>query len=156
LNKKIDLVPGYTNRLLLQTNKAGTYRGQCAEFCGLQHAHMVVTVIAEPKAAFRRWLAANARPAPQNSSPGARLFVRDGCADCHQVRGTSAHGVVGPDLTHLATRRTLAANTIPNTRENLDEWIRHPQRFKPGSKMPDEQLSERDWRALVDYLETLR
>ncbi len=153
LNRKIDLVPGNTNRVLLEANDPGRYRGQCAEFCGLQHAHMAVLVVAEPKATFERWLAAEARPARGNT-PAA--FARGGCADCHTIRGTDAHGDVGPDLTHLASRTTLAANTIPNTPHYLADWIRDPQHFKPGNKMPNLQLRESDWRALTTYLRTLR
>jgi cytochrome c oxidase subunit II len=156
LNRKIDLNPGYTSRLLLQTNEPGTYRGQCSEFCGLQHAHMTVLVIAEPMAKFRRWLAANAKPAPASSSAGHDVFMRAACADCHQIRGTSAHGVVGPDLTHLVSRLTLGAATIPNTTEKLADWVRDPQHFKPGNKMPNIQLSEGDRRDLMAYLRTLR
>jgi cytochrome c oxidase subunit 2 len=156
LNRKIDLTPGYTSRLLLQTDKPGIYRGQCSEFCGLQHAHMVVFVIAEPMPQFRRWLAANAKPAPASALPGRKVFERAACGDCHQIRGTSAHGVVGPDLTHVGGRLTLAAGTIANTRQNLDRWIRDPQHYKPGNKMPDLRLSDRDWRALDAYLRTLR
>jgi cytochrome c oxidase subunit 2 len=153
LNKKIDLVPGNTNRVLLAANSPGRYRGQCAEFCGLQHAHMAVLVVAEPKARFKRWLDAEAKPA-QGEAP--RAFERGGCDDCHTVRGTDAHGDVGPDLTHVASRLTLAANTIPNTPQYLEQWIRDPQHFKPGNKMPNLQLSDADWRALTAYLRTLR
>ncbi|MFL5953375.1 MAG: c-type cytochrome [Gaiellaceae bacterium] len=153
LNRKIDLVPGYTNRVLLEANRPGRYRGQCAEFCGLQHAHMAVLVVAEPMAAFRRWLAANARPA---AAKAPAVFARGGCADCHQIRGTDAHGDVGPDLTHVASRLTLAANTIPNTPQYLAGWIRDPQHFKPGNRMPNLHLSDADWRALASYLRTLR
>lgn len=154
LNKKIDLIPGNTNRVLLDANRAGDYRGQCSEFCGLQHAHMAVLVVAEPMPAFRRWLAANAAPArPMN---GARLFATAGCANCHTIRGTAAHGDIGPDLTHVASRLTLAANTLPNTPQNLEAWIRDPQHFKPGNRMPDLQLSDADWRALGSYLRALR
>jgi cytochrome c oxidase subunit 2 len=152
LNRKIDLVPGNTNRVLLDASRPGRYRGQCSEFCGLQHAHMAVLVIAERMPQFRRWLAANARPAAH----GSQLFARAGCDDCHQVRGTDAHGDVGPDLTHVASRLTLAADTLPNTPQNLDAWIRDPQHFKPGNKMPNLHLSDADWRALGAYLRTLR
>ena len=153
LNKKIDLVPGNTNRVLLAATDPGRYRGQCAEFCGLQHAHMAVLVVAEPMPKFRRWLAANAKPA---SGAPPRAFARGGCDDCHSVRGTDAHGDVGPDLTHIASRLTLAANSIPNTPQYLAEWIRDPQHFKPGNKMPNLRLSDADWRALTAYLRTLR
>jgi|SRR5438270_1076458 len=153
LNRKIDLVPGYASRVLLTANKPGRYRGQCAEFCGLQHAHMAVLVVAQPKAAFQRWLRANARPA-RGKSPAA--FARGGCDDCHTVRGTSAHGQVGPDLTHVASRLTLAANTIPNTPADRAAWIRDPQHFKPGNRMPNLRLRQADWRAIDAYLRTLR
>jgi cytochrome c oxidase subunit 2 len=153
LNKKIDLIPGYTNRVLLATNDPGRYRGQCAEFCGLQHAHMAVLVVAEPPDQFEQWLADQARPA--HAAPPA-AFARRGCDDCHTIRGTDAHGDVGPDLTHIGSRLTLAANTIPNTPEYLDRWTRDPQHFKPGNKMPNLHLRESDWRALDAYLRRLR
>jgi cytochrome c oxidase subunit 2 len=153
LNRKIDLIPGRENHALLESNRAGTFRGQCSEFCGLQHAHMAVLVIAQPRAAFDRWLAAEARDATQQP-PDA--FARGSCADCHTIRGTRAHGDVGPDLTHLASRTTLAALTIPNTPANLARWIREPQHVKPGAKMPDLHLSDADWRALTEYLRSLR
>ena len=151
LNKKIDLIPGNTNRVLLDADRAGLYRGQCSEFCGLQHAHMAVLVVAEPMPAFRRWLAAQSRPAH-----GSTVFSSAGCATCHTIRGTSASGDVGPDLTHVASRLTLAANAIPNTPQERAAWIRDPQHFKPGNEMPNLHLSDADWRALDDYLGTLR
>jgi cytochrome c oxidase subunit 2 len=151
LNRKVDMVPGMVNRLLLVADKPGVYRGQCAEFCGLQHAHMSVEVVAEPKAAFDAWLARNARPAAR----GSTVFAEN-CSGCHQVRGTSAHADVGPDLTHFASRRTIAALTLPNTPGNLREWLRDPQHVKPGNRMPNLELSESDWIALQRYVESLR
>jgi cytochrome c oxidase subunit II len=156
LNRKIDMIPGQANRLLLEADRAGTYRGQCSEFCGLQHAHMAVKVIAEPMPQFRRWLAANAEPAAHAAGRGEAVFLASACADCHQIRGTAAHGLVGPDLTHVASRTTLAALTIPNTPERLAAWIRDPQHIKPGNRMPDLHLRESDWRALDGYLRSLR
>jgi cytochrome c oxidase subunit II len=153
LNRKIDLIPGRENHVLLESNRAGTFRGQCSEFCGLQHAHMSVLVIAQPRAAFDQWLAAESRDAT-NQPPDA--FAKGSCDDCHTIRGTSAHGDVGPDLTHLASRRTLAALTIPNTPANLARWIREPQHVKPGNVMPDLHLSDADWRALATYVRSLR
>jgi cytochrome c oxidase subunit II len=152
LNRKMDMIPGQANRLLLDADKAGTYGGHCAEFCGLQHAHMVVLVIAQPRAAFERWLAANAAPARGNSA----AFVQAGCGSCHQIRGTQSHGTVGPDLTHFASRRTIAAVRVANTPENLREWLHDPQRVKPGNKMPDLQLPDARWRQLEAYMESLR
>ena len=158
LNRKIDMIPGQTNTLLLQADKPGIYPGHCAEFCGLQHAHMVVQVIAEPRADFDRWLAHEARPESTAASAGTgrQLFSREACADCHQIRGTDAHGVVGPDLTHFASRLTLGAGRAPNTAPNLREWLRDPQHMKPGNKMPNLQLSDTDWNALQRYVESLR
>jgi cytochrome c oxidase subunit 2 len=152
LNRKIDLIPGRTNRVLLYADRPGTYLGQCSEFCGPQHAHMELTVVAEPRGRFDEWLRAQQQPA----SPGLQLFSQKGCADCHEIRGTSAHAHVGPDLTHVASRRTLAAGIIPNDRAHLAEWIRDPQEVKPGTRMPKLPLSPRDVRALVDYLEGLK
>jgi cytochrome c oxidase subunit 2 len=151
LNRKVDMIPGTENRLLLIADRPGIYRGQCAEFCGLQHANMAVEVIAEPKAVFEAWLARNARPATRSNA----LFAQN-CSGCHEIRGTTAHADVGPDLTHFASRRTIAAVTLPNTPQNLREWLRDPQHVKPGNRMPNLELSDADWTALQRYLESLR
>jgi cytochrome c oxidase subunit 2 len=159
LNRKIDLIPGRVNRLLLDADKPGIYTGQCSEFCGLQHAHMTVSVIAQSKPAFRAWLANMSRPARSPTTAAGRAgraaFLGSSCADCHTLRGTSAHGDVGPDLTHLATRRGLAALTIPNTRDELRKWIEDPQSIKPGAKMPAVPLSGSELDDLTTYLEGL-
>jgi len=154
LNRKIDMIPGKTGHIVLDADRAGVFRGQCSEFCGLQHAHMAIAVVAESQRSFRRWLASNARPA--TSAPGAQTFLGAGCGDCHQIRGTSARGDVGPDLTHLGQRATLAALTLANTPANLERWIRHPQAVKPGSRMPDVRLSNAQWAAIDSYLRSLR
>jgi cytochrome c oxidase subunit 2 len=156
LNRKVDMVPGLPNRVLLVADRPGVYRGQCAEFCGLQHAHMAVLVIAQPKAAYERWLARNARPATSSTTRGRAAFFSESCADCHQIRGTSAHGRVGPDLTHFASRTTIAAGEIPNTPDELRRWLRDPQHVKPGNKMPDVPLPDSEWQALQAYVESLR
>jgi cytochrome c oxidase subunit 2 len=156
LNRKIDLIPGRTNRLLLYADRPGTYLGQCAEFCGLQHAHMEIVVIAEPRDRFEQWLRTQGEPASAAAASGLQLFVKDGCADCHAIRGTQAQAHVGPDLTHIASRTTLAAGTIPNDRAHLREWLRDPQEVKPGARMPRLPLRRGDLAALVDYLEGLR
>jgi cytochrome c oxidase subunit II len=160
LNRKTDLIPGRTNRMLLYADRAGTYPGQCAEFCGLQHAHMELLVIAEPRARFEQWLhgedAAARQPTGAEAERGQELFATEGCADCHQIRGSPARAQVGPDLTHVASRATLAGATIPNDRAHLTDWLRDPQRVKPGNKMPELQLSSRDIAALVSYLEELK
>lgn len=160
LNRKIDTIPGRSNRILLEADRPGVYRGQCTEYCGLQHAHMALLVFAQPPAQFRAWLANMARPArtPTTAAQrrGLQVFLSNACSGCHQIRGTSAHGTVGPDLTHLQTRTTLAAVTIPNRIGYLGGWILDPQHVKPGNKMPGLNLSGPDFRDLLAYLESLR
>jgi cytochrome c oxidase subunit II len=160
LNRKIDLIPGRDNRLLLYASSPGVYRGQCAEFCGLQHAHMAFEVVADPPGRFQAWLAnmaADARPpATPAERAGERAFLQDQCASCHTIRGAGAQGQIGPDLTHLASRSTIAALTLPNDPEYLGGWIRDPQHFKPGNKMPGLNLSGQDVSSLVAYLRSLR
>jgi cytochrome c oxidase subunit 2 len=160
LNRKIDTIPGHPNRILLYADRPGRYRGQCAEFCGLQHAHMAMYVFADPPARFRDWLRNMERPAPAPETPderaGQRVFLENQCASCHTIRGTRARGAIGPDLTHLQTRTTLAGLTIPNSRSYLMRWIRNPQQFKPGSKMPALGVEGPELRQLVGYLESLR
>jgi cytochrome c oxidase subunit 2 len=155
LNRKIDMIPGRRNRVQLYAAKPGRYRGQCAEFCGVQHAHMAMYLYADEPGAFTAWLRAQAAPAVRNPQ-GERLFTDDGCASCHSIRGTQAQGDVGPDLTHVGSRATLAALTIPNDRAELADWLRDPQHVKPGNRMPDLQLSAADIRGLVAYLEALK
>jgi cytochrome c oxidase subunit II len=156
LNRKIDLNPGQVTNVLLYANRAGEYRGKCAEFCGPQHAHMDILVFAQPRAQFDAWLRNQAAPARASGMAGQRVFRNNGCANCHQIRGTSARSQVGPDLTHLASRTTLAAGTISNDRPQLGEWVRDPQHPKPGNKMPQVRLSQQDFRSLIDYLEALK
>ena len=160
LNRKIDLIPGRTNSTLLETDQPAVYRGQCAEFCGLQHANMALSVVAEPQRAYQSWLRNMAKPARAPTTPQARLgkqaFTSSQCASCHAIRGTSARGTVGPDLTHLATRASLAAGTIPNAHGELRSWIANPQAIKPGNAMPDLGLSGRKLTDIVAYLRGLR
>jgi cytochrome c oxidase subunit 2 len=160
LNRKIDLVPGRVNRIVLEADRPGVFRGQCAEFCGIQHAHMGLKVFAQPPARYRAWLQREASDAPApvsvEASRGAQEFVSEDCAGCHTIRGTDARGTVGPDLTHLASRTTLAAVTIPNTPQQLAEWIRDPQHVKPGNRMPTLDIPRDDVDALVAYLESLK
>lgn len=160
LNRKVELIPGLENRILLDATSPGVYRGQCSEFCGVQHAHMAVEVVAESPARFRVWLAnmqkAAASPATPEQKAGLSVFLSEPCASCHTIRGTIAHGDVGPDLTHLASRSTLAALTIPDTPAYLRGWIANPQAVKPGAKMPAVPLSNRQLDELAAYLEHLR
>jgi cytochrome c oxidase subunit 2 len=160
LNRKIDMIPGRRNRVLLYADEPGRYRGQCAEFCGLQHAHMAMYVYAQEPADFQRWLREQAAPAraPTTAAArdGERAFTDDGCADCHTIRGTSANGDVGPDLTHVGSRTTIAALTLPNDAHDLANWLRDPQHVKPGNRMPDLNLPPRAVDALVAYLRGLK
>jgi cytochrome c oxidase subunit 2 len=160
LNRKIDTIPGHPNPLLLYAAKPGRYRGGCAEFCGLQHAHMSFEVIADPPGRFQAWLAGQRRPPapPQSASArqGESIFMSNACASCHTISGTPARGTVGPDLSHLALRRSLGALTIPNDPQHLLRWITDPQDDKPGVKMPGLGLQPQQFRAIRDYLETLR
>jgi cytochrome c oxidase subunit 2 len=160
LNRKIDTIPGHPNRILLAADRPGRYRGQCAEFCGLQHAHMAFTVVAQTRQDFDAWLAAQdapaAAPASADARTGEQVFLANACASCHTIRGTSAQGRVGPDLTHVASRATLAGLVIPNDAAHLLAWIENPQRFKPGVKMPGLDLSDADFRAIATYLRGLR
>jgi len=160
LHGKVDLIPGRENLITLQVDKPGVYRGQCAEYCGLQHAHMAFSIIAEEPDAFEHWLAAQREPAPNPTSPeqthGLAVVERGPCQMCHTIRGTSAGGRFGPDLTHVATRSTLASGTVPNTPDTLAEWIKDPQHIKPGTRMPSTGLSQEELQALVAYLQTLK
>lgn len=160
LHGKRDLIPGIVTHTWIQADKPGIYRGQCAEFCGHQHAHMAFQVIAEPMAAFQSWLQQQRRGAPQPATDAQRqghdLFMRGPCVMCHTIRGTSAGSRIGPDLTHVASRRMLAAATLPMTREHLARWIVDPQAVKPGNRMPPNPLPDEDLQALLTYLETLR
>jgi cytochrome c oxidase subunit II len=160
LNRKIDMIPGRRNRILLYASRAGQYRGQCSQFCGLQHANMALSVVAQSPAAFNSWLANMSGPARAATSSaaqaGQRVFETSQCASCHRIAGTSAQGAVGPDLTHVATRSMLASGTIRNTTAQLAAWITNPQAIKPGALMPDLGLSREKVSQLVAYLETLR
>jgi cytochrome c oxidase subunit 2 len=160
LHGKVDLIPTHENTVWIRADRAGTFRGQCAEFCGLQHANMGLVVVAEPPAAFEAWRRAQVAPARPPDTPekasGEALFTSLPCALCHTIRGTPAGGRTGPDLTHLATRRTIAAGTLPNTRGHLAAWIVDPQGVKPGNAMPQNLMAAADLLALVDYLGSLQ
>ncbi|MDQ1077612.1 c-type cytochrome [Pseudoroseomonas cervicalis] len=157
---KQDMIPGRDNTLLLTARAPGRHRGQCAEFCGLQHAHMALLVVAEPAPDFAAWLAAQRAPAapPQEAEAarGRALFEARPCAACHTVRGTAAAGTLGPDLTHLASRQELAAGRLPLTRGALAAWIADPQTLKPGNLMPLVPLAADELQAVTAYLAGLR
>jgi cytochrome c oxidase subunit II len=159
LHGKLDLIPGYTGTTYIRADSAGVYRGRCAEFCGLQHAHMDFLIIADTPERFAVWYERQMQPAPAPGDSlkqkGQQIFLSKNCALCHTVRGTEAGGKIGPDLTHLATRSTIASVTLPNTRGHLAGWVVDPQKIKPGVKMPPNQLSPDELVALLDYLQSL-
>jgi cytochrome c oxidase subunit 2 len=160
LQRKMDLLPGSWNTIWLRATTGGVFRGVCSQFCGIEHARMHVLVRAMPPASFAAWLNEAAQPAqaPQQSSAieGRTVFLSHSCAYCHMIAGTPASGQVGPDLTHVASRLTLAAGMLPNTRGNLAGWISDPQSQKPGVNMPRTELNGRDLQALINYLRILR
>jgi len=154
---KMDIIPGRTNATWLDAKQPGTYFGECSEFCGLQHAHMVFRVIADPPSAFQAWWNAQLKTAPTtpgSDEHGRELFLRS-CGACHTVRGTEAGGIYGPDLTHLMSRGMIAAS-LPNTPDRLAAWIADPQALKPGTLMPKVELSDADLRVVTSFVETLR
>jgi cytochrome c oxidase subunit II len=156
---KKDLIPGHATELWIQADREGTFRGQCAEFCGHQHAHMGLVVIADPPGKYNRWLAAQRRPAaePQDAAAkrGRDVFLSAPCVMCHSIRGTQAGGRTAPDLTHLGSRLTLAAGTLPNTPGHLAGWIADAQGIKPGNRMPTMAITAEDLQTLVKYLQAL-
>jgi cytochrome c oxidase subunit 2 len=157
---KKDLIPGRDAAISLRADQPGTYRGQCAEFCGLQHANMAFLVIADPPEQYEAWAAAQRKGAFDPSETGERLgrevFRARGCAACHAIRGTGANSERAPDLTHLASRQTLAAGTVPNTLGHLAGWILDPHGIKPGVGMPANPMTPDELHALLAYLGTLR
>jgi cytochrome c oxidase subunit 2 len=157
---KTDMIPGRINRMVIQADRPGIYRGQCAEFCGLQHTLMAFDVIAMPRAEFEAWLAHAAQPAPDPQTPelrdGRDLFVSLGCGACHAVRGVS-EARLGPDLTQVGSRRTIGAGTLPGGVGNIAGWIASAQHLKPGNAMPSyDQLEGPQLRSLAAYLESLK
>lgn len=156
LQAKTDMIPGKTTTMWIEADEPGTYRGQCAEFCGIQHANMIFYVVAQEPEEFDEWLADQADDPGGAGMTGQEVFLSSTCVGCHTIRGTRARGVVGPDLTHLATRDKIAAGVLDNTRNNLARWILDPQGVKPGVAMPPTDLSSEELNALLDYLEALR
>jgi cytochrome c oxidase subunit 2 len=155
---KVDLIPGRTNSLWFRTDRPGLYLGQCAEYCGTQHANMLLRVVVEPREDFERWLANERKPAVEDPavSDGRSAFLRQSCVNCHRVRGTSEKSSYGPDLTHLMSRKTLASGMVENNPENLRRWVDDPQKVKPGCLMPAFGLTDRERDDVVRYLLTLR
>ena len=155
---KTDLIPNRVNHMWIDPHDTGLYLGQCAQYCGVEHAMMLLRVYVDSPEQFDRWVQAQKAEAANDASvaEGRRVFESTGCINCHAVRGTVANGRFGPDLTHLMSRETLAAGIVPNSAQNLRQWIQDPGSIKPGSLMPAMKLSDSDLDAIVAYLETLR
>ncbi len=165
LSGKTDCIPGRTNYLWFETDKTGLYIGQCAEYCGTQHAHMLLNVYVDSPDDFEAWLANQRKTAVEDAkvAKGRAVFMKNSCVNCHTIRGTRAKGTFAPDLTHLASRQTIASGMVQTpsddpalARENLLRWITDPQQVKPGCLMPAFGLSQREFESIVDYLVTLK
>jgi cytochrome c oxidase subunit II len=155
---KTDLIPNHPNSMWIDPQEPGLYLGQCAQYCGTQHAKMLLRVYVQSRAEFDQWIHQQSQPAHLDdaASEGRRIFEATACVNCHTVAGTSAHGRFGPDLTHLMSRDTIAAGITANTHDNLRSWVQDPSRIKPGSLMPAMGLNDHDLDAVTAYLETLR
>jgi cytochrome c oxidase subunit 2 len=155
---KMDMIPTQETHLWVTIKEPGEYYGICSEFCGAQHAHMRIKVVAQPEADYAQWLLQNNAAAVSDKAvtTGARLFTEKSCSSCHRIGGTEAAGDVGPDLTHLASRQTLLAGLLENNLPNLESWIKHPQQLKPGANMPDVLLDDTTAKAIAAYLYSLK
>jgi cytochrome c oxidase subunit 2 len=160
LHGKKDMIPGRTSLIRLRADQAGTYRGQCAEFCGMEHAMMAFLVTAEENASYETWADAQRREASNvltaQQSRGRQVFMERSCVMCHTVQGIGANAVFGPDLTHVASRQTLASGVLPNNRQQLAAWITQPQKLKPGTNMPATALSPEELESLLAFIDTLK
>jgi cytochrome c oxidase subunit II len=157
---KKDLIPGKVTTMWLQADKPGVYRGQCAEYCGLQHAKMALWIVADPPEQFHAWRQNATQQAVQPASDlqkrGQQVFFSSTCVMCHAINGTPAGSNIGPNLTHVGSRNMIAAATLSNTRDHMTQWIKDSQTFKPGNKMPQNNLSDADLQALAEYLGSLK
>ena len=155
---KTDLIPNRINKMWIDPHDTGVYVGQCAQYCGIQHAKMLLRVYVDSPEQFQQWVQAEKKPAQSSSGAdeGRRIFETTACINCHTISGTIADGRFGPDLTHMMSRDTIASGAAPNTSENLKAWITNPDSIKPGSLMPAMKLTDHDLDALTAYLETLR
>jgi cytochrome c oxidase subunit 2 len=161
LHGKVDLIPGHVNFIQIQADHPGNYPGTCAEYCGAQHAHMRLLVVAQPPDEYKAWLEAQrqpgAEPASSEAKEGEQVFLTGPCSNCHQVRGTIAGGRVAPDLTHIGSREYIAANSYANNDANLEAWVTHAQSLKPDAAMPNLTLfSGTQLQQLVAYLRQLK
>lgn len=160
LHGKIDMLPGKSNTITIRADEPGTYRGQCAQFCGVQHANMAFLVIASDEPDYRDWIAHQQQPAAEPSEGtlverGRDIYMSSACVYCHTIDGTPSQGTLGPDLTHLGSRETLGAGILPNNTGNLAGWVIDPQEIKPGNAMPAVDMTGEDLQALLEYLNSL-
>lgn len=157
---KKDLIPGKVSTIWLQADKPGVYRGQCAEYCGLQHARMALWIVADPPEQFNAWrqnqTQSSVSPSTDSQRRGQQVFLSSTCVMCHAINGTTAASNIGPNLTHVASRNMIAAASLSNTRDHLARWIANSQQYKPGNKMPQNNLGQDDLNALVDYIQSLK
>jgi cytochrome c oxidase subunit II len=155
---KTDLIPNRQNRMWIEPTKPGTYAGNCAEYCGTQHAHMLIRVIVHPLGDFERWVAEQRKLPAEDATvqAGRNLFLANSCVSCHTINGTTAQGKFGPDLTHLMSRETIGSGIALNTPEKLRAWVKDPQALKKGSLMPNMQLTDEQLDHVVSYLLTLK
>jgi cytochrome c oxidase subunit 2 len=155
---KTDLIPNKVNTMWIDPGAAGLYLGQCAQYCGAQHAKMLIRVYADSPQQFAAWVAQQQKPAAEDfgGAEGEAVFQHNACISCHTVAGTVATGKVGPDLTHVASRDTIASGSVPNTATNMRAWVENPAHFKPGALMPEMHLSDHDLDAVTAYLMTLK
>lgn len=160
LHGKRDLIPGYDTTIIIRASTPGVYQGQCAEYCGMQHAHMRLRVFVDPPEVFEAWARSQQQPAKapvtESQKRGQEVFLRNQCAFCHTIVGTPAGGKTAPDLTHLASRKKIAGDSFPNRRGYLAGWILDPQNLKPGTQMPPTPLESEELESLLDYLESLK
>jgi len=157
LGGKVDVIPNRVNTLWFEPRQPGVYLGNCAEFCGLQHANMLIRVVVDSPEDFEKWVEAERANAVQGQAQvGQDLFLTTSCVNCHTVRGTRAAGTFGPDLTHLMSRQTIGSGIVPNTPDSMRAWMKDPQNVKPGCRMPDMQLTDSELDEIVAYLLTLK
>jgi cytochrome c oxidase subunit II len=155
LGGKTDLIPNHANQMWFDARETGVFLGQCAQYCGTQHAKMLLRVYVDSREDFDRWVHQQQQSAHAGSTAGQRIFASTACVNCHTISGTTANGRFGPDLTHLMSRETIAAGAAANTHEKLRLWIKNPDAIKPGSKMPAMGLSDQNLESVTAYLETL-
>ena len=156
LSGKVDVIPNRSNKMWIDARELGVYLGNCSEYCGTQHANMLIRVVVDTPEDFDKWVAQQKMEAASDETAGRQTFLSLNCINCHTVRGTPAHGKFGPDLTHLMSRQTIASGMIPNSAQNVKNWVSDPQIIKPGNLMPDMQLDDKQLDQVSAYLTSLK